>query len=78
MDKDKVRKQLAEKDNIIENLKAELNKSNERVKELEAIDKIHDSSNPAKRIDVKDEDLVALYLSGESPYKIGKKFNMSQ
>ena len=78
MDKDKVSKQLAEKDSIIERLKSELNKSNSRVRELEAVDKIHDSSNPAKRIDVKDEDLVALYLSGESPYKIGKRFNMSQ
>ena len=45
---------------------------------MQAVDKVYDSSNPAKRIDVKDEDLVALYLSGESPYKIGKRFNMSQ
>lgn len=78
MDKDKVNKQLAEKDSIIENLKSELNKSKERVKELEAVDKIHDSSNPAKRIDVEDNVLVSMYLEGKSPYSIGKMFNMSQ
>ena len=78
MDKDKVNKQLADKDSIIDSLREELNKSRLRVKELEAVNKTHDSSNPAKRIDVKDEDLVELYLAGESPYKIGKRFNMSQ
>ena len=78
MDKDKVREQLADKDSIIDNLREELNKSQLRVKELEAVGKIHDSSNPAKRIDVDDKVLVSMYLEGKSPYKIGKEFNMSQ
>lgn len=78
MDKELINKQLAEKDSIIEKLRKELDNSKKRIKELEAVDKLHSKENPAKRIDVDDNVLIELYLNGNSPYKIGKMFNMSQ
>jgi flagellar biosynthesis chaperone FliJ len=78
IDKNNVKEQLKEKDNIIEKLMNIINNNKVKIKELETLNKSHNSKNPAKRIDVKDNDLVELYLGGESPYKIGKRFNMSQ
>lgn len=65
--------------NVSEQLKEALALINENASKIVVSKQVKKGTYaPAKRVDVTDEDIIDLYNKGETPYKIAKRFNMSQ